>query len=143
MIKIKFYAILRIIRHINKLLDKLYVLNDVTFCNNSTTISQTFCRVDILLIFSKYFRNNIRMPLKFLLLKTYMSGFEKQHYEFWVWVDDSAKFKIGRRVAVSNRTCPTVIVSVGETPLTAKHQGTLPVHHGTAGGVLPKRPRHM
>jgi len=37
-------------------------------------------------------------------------------------LDDPAKSKIDGRVAVANRTCPTVMVSVHPTP--ARHQGT-------------------
>lgn len=47
------------------------------------------------------------------------------------WIDDSAKSKIDGRVAVANRTCPTVIVSVG-TPYSHRSIKVLPVRNGTS-----------
>lgn len=60
------------------------------------------------------------------------------------WIDDSAKSKIDGRVAVANRTCPTVIVSVG-TPYS--HRSIKELRNGTSWvgkkGPAEKRPRHM
>lgn len=47
------------------------------------------------------------------------------------WIDDSAKSKIDGRVAVANRTCPTVIVSV-DAPYRHWSIKVLPVRNGTS-----------
>jgi len=54
------------------------------------------------------------LMLMFYYYKRALSGKNSDNVNFArsTWVDDSTKSKIGGRVAVANRTCPTVIVSV-------------------------------